>query len=300
MLVYLYILGSSTHPDYIKCPVPFYVDERAVFFGPCKTELRRQLRDQLLSRDCDDVTPNEELYLVGFNGASPKRKRKRKVVWAGRIERVMTFARAWDELVGPRYEALRNMSYGPLHVQPLRGDDGGLVGYRHTTRLHEDNCDWIKDLTEKGDPGPYHVVNETEIYVTDGTAWDVFERDACFLLENVFWARGSGIAVDEEIVEILREAQPDRRQEIDNYAVFGFRRDGSVDGRTGWWLEIKGNLARRLIAAIKRGARELEPVQDSVSTIEIQARCNCVRSKKRDLGQPPQPPSPPPRRKKIC
>jgi hypothetical protein len=305
MLAYLYIVGSSENPDYIECPVPFYVDESEVFFGPCKKDLRRRLRKRLLARDRDDATPGEDLYLVGFNAA--KDRQERKIVWAGRIKRVMTFARAWDELTGPRYEALRRSSdEGPLHVAPIRRDDGLHVGYRRVTQLHadrkrvDDPPRWIADLIGRAS-GRYRAVSETEIHVEDNLdPWDVFERDACFLLDNIFWAHGSGIEVKEELVEMLREAQPDRRQDIDSYAIFGLRRDGSADGRTGKWLEVKGDLARRLIAAIEKQARELEPVQAPLGRVEIQARCNRGCSKPREVDQPPQPPSSPPRRNKIC
>lgn len=292
-------MASSPDPDRIECPVPFLVDEDEIFFGPCKKDLRQQLRQRLLAPDRDVASPDEDLYLIGFNAGN--RGRKRKIVWAGRIKRAMTFACAWDELAGPRYEAIRNVSHGPLHVEPIRHGDGRLAGYRHATRLHahkrprrpHDLPRWIADLTSKT-PGPYRVENEKEIYVTTGLSpWHVFERDVCFLLENLFWASGSGIEVDDEIVAMLREAQPDRPSDtIDGYAVFGLRQDGSADGRTGSWLAVEeGGLVRRLLAAVEDRARRIAAAQGPFATPDPRTRCDHPRARKRDAGQP-TPPAP--------
>ena len=55
---------------------------------------------------------------------------------------------------------------------------------------------------------------------TAGSFAEAFDRDCCVLLENRFFARGQGIELDDQAVQILRDAQPDKPG-IDNYAVFG-------------------------------------------------------------------------------
>ena len=63
------------------------------------------------------------------------------------------------------------------------------------------------------------------------SAWTGFPRDVCLLFENVFFATGRGREVDDRLVSTLQAAQP--RQSVDKYAIFGYRANGTVDGRTG-------------------------------------------------------------------
>src|SRR5437762_1761836 len=65
--VYVYVLGASSNPDGVDCAVPWRVDEREIFFGPCKVPLREMLRPQLLRPDRDYVRPDRDIYFVGVN-----------------------------------------------------------------------------------------------------------------------------------------------------------------------------------------------------------------------------------------
>ena len=47
-----------------------------------------------------------------------------------------------------------------------------------------------------------------------------------------------------------RKTQPERK-DINKYAIFGRRSDGSADGRTGSWLEVTGESAEELVHLIK-------------------------------------------------
>lgn len=108
------------------------------------------------------------------------------------------------------------------------------------------------------------------------TSWEAFERDACFLLENVFYANGEGIDVSPDIVEVLQEAQPNCVPSvIDSYKVFGVRKDGSADGRTGSWLELDSTLSTRLLAIITKRAAELRPNQRPLVSLRAQPGCDC-------------------------
>lgn len=249
--VYLYIVTDwGSDPDGpICCPVPYRVDEREIFFGPCKTRLRQQIRDRYLSNDSTDCNePRDDIYVAGFSGGNASKVRK--VVWAGRLTRVMTFSRAWDALVGGRYKAMRAGKYSPLHVRPIK-ESGRLVGYKHINRLHKDKDKdkWVEDLV------PKTLCSVTRsgdrLLLKEGvSAWRGFPRDACLLLENIFFANGRGLAIDGDLLSILKMAQPDRN--VDRYAVFGYQRNGRVDGRTGNYLPLTGEHARRFIDWLRR------------------------------------------------
>src|SRR5437868_11105850 len=118
--VWIYVLNASKHPDRIDCAVPWLVDQAVIFFGPCKIRMRRQLRWEYLTEDCayrtvtDDL---DDLYIVGVNGSN--KEKTRKVVWAGRLSAVMTFAEAYTRLNGTRFRKLRASANSPLHVRPV-------------------------------------------------------------------------------------------------------------------------------------------------------------------------------------
>ncbi|MDA2930552.1 hypothetical protein MYX84_11495, partial [Acidobacteria bacterium AH-259-O06] len=43
------------------------------------------------------------------------------------------------------------------------------------------------------------------------SAWHGFPRDVCFLFENIFFATGKGLEIDDYAVTIFQDAQPKRR-----------------------------------------------------------------------------------------
>ena len=71
------------------------------------------LKDEILGSQ-QQAAPNEDLFVVGFNGANSDKVRK--VVWAGRIAHVMTFEHAFKTLTGRKYEQMREHKYSPLHL----------------------------------------------------------------------------------------------------------------------------------------------------------------------------------------
>ena len=247
--VYLYIVTEWPDPDgRIPCAVPYRVDDREIFFGPCKKRLRQQVRNRYLSASTDSDELRDDIYVAGFSGANDSKVRK--VVWAGRLTRVMTFSRAWDALVGGRYKAMRAGKYSPLHVRPIK-ENGRLVGYKHINRLHteKDEDEWVADLAPKK---PCYVTRfgDRLLLKRGVSAWRGFPRDACLLLENIFFANGRGLQVDGDLLSILKMAQPDR--DVDRYAVFGYQSNGHADGRTGNYLPLTGEYARRFIHWLQR------------------------------------------------
>jgi hypothetical protein len=241
-IAYLYVLGASKDPDHIRCVVPWKVDEEEIFFGPCKIPLREELRPILL-RGEDRGIPREDTYFVGFN--SLPASRTRKVVWAGRMLEAMSFGRARMSLSGPRYTRLQEKDWAtPLHLEPLDGT-GRPNGYRHVGREHLEDDAWLADILAE-DRSRVRVVGR-EVRLEPGTTWwDGFPRDVCFRFENVFFADGAGLEIDDELVGVLTDAQQDR-QGVGRTAIFGLDSAGRAYGRRGRWLPLESDHADRLV-----------------------------------------------------
>jgi hypothetical protein len=168
-------------------------------------------------------------------GAIPRRLRK--IVWAGKLIRAMTFANAYRELKGARFQKMRKWKYSPIHARPLEDRDR-FVGYEHFNLEHAKDDAWISDLVSSTRSRAVVQRGNQLILRAGFTPWTAFNRDACFLLENVFFARGNGIAIDSESVRILKRVHT--RSDMDSFAIFGYRKDGSADGLTGRYLTISG------------------------------------------------------------
>ena len=240
--VWIYTVSSSGDPDNVDCVVPLQVDDGLIFFGPCKTRIRERIRDDYLSKDCNHRRVNDDLFIVGINGAN--KERCRKVVWAGELTEVMTFAEAFSRLTASRFKELRDQSHSPLHVSPIQ-KNGKLVGYKHRGKQHLDGKLWISDLVS----GRSKIRPKGQrLMIPQGmTPWETFDRDCCMLLENRFFAQGQGIEFDEVALKILTEAQPGKSK-IDSYAIFGLAANGDANGLRGHYLKIDdGKLANRFV-----------------------------------------------------
>jgi hypothetical protein len=134
----------------MECLVPYQISEKVIFFGPCKKRLREWLRRRYLKAPEDDVSlpSSEDIFVAGVNGSNPQHNRKtdRKIVWAGRVSRVMTFETAYNDLTTPEFQEMRSCPLSPLHVEP-QYDTGRFSGYKHISLLHED-C-WVPDTTQR-------------------------------------------------------------------------------------------------------------------------------------------------------
>jgi len=255
----MYTLGASDDPDYVHCVVPWRVDESQIFFGPCKKRIREHIRRDLLKdRSHRKIsTTDEDIVVVGVNASNSQRVRK--IVWAGRLNEAMTFAKADQRLKGVRFRDLRQHPWSPLHVGPIM-ENGELVGYEHVSDEHSGRPkgkpydSWVYDLIANPNQDRVIVENDgeqdTRIMCLGVSPDQVLDRDCCFLLENIFFASGQGIKFDETALAILRQAQPDE-SEIDNYAVFGRDALGHVKGLRGTYLEISGPPAERFVKWLK-------------------------------------------------
>jgi hypothetical protein len=248
--VWMYVVASSHDPNNVCCPVPFRVDEDLVFFGPCKKRIRERLRKEFLMNGVthrEIGSSTENVFIVGVNASN--HQHIRKVVWAGKLSAVMTFAEAHGRLQQDRFRRLRVHPCSPLHVHPVRSKTGDLVGYTHVSSLHSMDREWVSDLVSPKAMPNVHVTGE-RLSLRRGTPYKTFDRDCCLLLENYFFAQGQGIEFDGEGLRILRRAQRNK-PEIDAYAVFGRTASGQVNGLRGTYLPIRGDVADRFVSWLK-------------------------------------------------
>lgn len=265
--VWMYVLDSSKDPDNVRCVVPWRVDEDLIYFGPCKRRLRERLRKEYLAGGCTYTTVNDDLYIVSVNGSNAKRIRK--VVSAGKLSEVMTFAEAAGRIDGEQFSELRDNPMSPLHVRPVI-EGGKLVGYRHVSFEHIEDNEWIADLTSK--PEKVGLTGRTIRLQPGALARDVFDRDCCMLLDNAFFAQGEGIQFDQEAVSILKAAQAGVTG-IDDYAVFGVDSVGQANGLRGRFLEIEGNVADRFLAWLRDRARRVTARQSGRDNEPVKRTC---------------------------
>jgi len=251
--VLMYVVAASPDPDNVRCKVPWRVDKDLIFFGPCKKRIRELLRKNYLLPDKSHSNVDEYTFIVGVNGSNPIQSRK--VVWAGKLSEVMTFAEADKRMQGDRFLKLREHSSSPLHVHRMV-ENGEFIGYEHVSNEHIKNDRWVLDLVSNS-ANPYIHVEGRKLIVQRGKIEQVFNRDCCMFLENRFFADGQGLEFDEEALEILRNAQPGKCG-IDRYAIFGRQKKGkgNAEGLVGRYLSITGELANRFVAWVEKRSGE--------------------------------------------
>jgi hypothetical protein len=243
----MYSLAASSDPDRVRCVVPWRVNAEEIFFGPCKKRIRELLRKRYLKRQhLNHCAANDDkLFIVGVNGSN--RSRTRKIVWAGKLTDVMTFAYAYEYMQAKaQYHELLEKPFSPLHVKPIH-ESGRLVGYKRWSTEHSKDGAWVLDLLSKADN---RIRVETNTLFLLGDEWDCLDRDCCMMLENLFFAEGQGLEIDKSGLEILRQAQP-KQSGIDPYAIFGRDSRNQPKGLRGTFLEISGPLADRFLEWLK-------------------------------------------------
>lgn len=245
--LFLYVMSASPKPDDVECLVPYSISHKEIFFGPCKKRLRKKLCDQYLETS-NDVNPNESIFVVGVNGSNPEKCRK--IIWAGRIIRLMTFEVAYNKLTASKYRQMRLENKSPLHVRPLYDNAGKFKGYEHCSLMHKKDDNWVLDFVTRRNNRYVRLEGKQLLLTPIESRYQALLRDCCFLLDNLFFAQGVGVPITIKILDILKETQPERK-DIDEYAIFGRRSDGSADGRTGCWLEVTGESAKELVHLIK-------------------------------------------------
>lgn len=255
MKVFVYVVDASKNPDAVECVVPYRVNDDMIFFGPCKKRLRENFYKWYLKKSSNgeaDVS-SENLYVIGVNGSNAEKKRK--IIWAGRVLKILTFERAYHCFsLDRRFEEMMQRQDSPLHLEPIYDSRKTFIGYRLCSTEHEKNDEWILDVAKKKNDPKIEIKNESLILRNPSKRKEIFLRDCCFLCENIFFARGKGIDIEADILNIFKMAQPNKRG-IDNYAIFGLRKNGSANGLTGNYLEISGTMAKEMIATVTKKAK---------------------------------------------
>lgn len=252
MKAYVYILGANKNLKGIT-GVPWEIDEKEIFFGPCKKRLRQYFRQFL---DEDRYFSNEfkdEYFLIGLNRLS--RDRKRKIIWTGKLATVMTFAYAYEHLKGARYLKMRNSKDSPIHVKPIK-EGRKLIGYESLNTMHRKNKKWISDLVSNQDSKKIKVKGNKIITNIGYTPFSAFNRDACLLFENIFFTNGKGIDIDKSILKIFQKSQ--KNIAIDAVAIFGKDKNGHPNGMRGSWFELDDQATKTIIALIKKKAETIK------------------------------------------
>ena len=260
--LYLYVVGACPDPDNIKgvCTVPWKINENEIFFGPCKKLLRERVRKDYIYPEKDRTGQDDETYIVGINAANGK---PRKVIWAGRLREVMTFEQAFDHFQGRKGEnnvnTMLDHNCSPMHVEPIRSD-GKLIGYRHTSDEHKEDNAWVMDLVRRKEPKGAKRKGDELRLVGDTDASKGFPRDACMILDNVFFAEGNGILLDGAALEVLKDFQTKelegehaykKRATIKAKSPFGVTKKGTVKGLRGTFLEMEGMYVRGFMSWLR-------------------------------------------------
>jgi len=229
--IFLYVDKAFKKPDRVEALVPFRVNDEHIFFGPALTTFRKALRKRFL-RHKDEMVPETEIYVVGVSDIS--KEGVRKVVWIGKMIRVMTFEVAFRLLENPEFESLINVevkgksgkNMSPMHVEPLELM-GNLSGYRRRSEFHnkvgKDKIpEWVKDVMNPRDKDSFMITTDQILLDDLSQRRKLLTRDCCFLCENIFFADGKGIDIGDEMVNVLDLWQPGK--EVDKVAIFGYKR----------------------------------------------------------------------------
>jgi hypothetical protein len=229
----------------------------------------REKFKHLISEDIKD-----DIYFIGLNADYTDletEKKVRKILWAGKMIKAMTFEMAYNSFnKNIKYSKMFNYDNSPVHVEPV-GD-----GYKLKSKLHAEKIRWVNDLIpqryfKNTENAKAELKNNVLIPKGELSMEEAFSRDACFLFENIFFAKDKGIDISDDILDVFKKAQKknDRSKTIDNYAVFGRNKNNIANGLAGKWLELDDTNTKALIRLIKTKALNISesniPVQSGQS-----------------------------------
>ena len=269
MKILAYILAASGRTDKIECSVPFKLNENKIFFGSCKRPLRKKFYLGYLKNSESGVeSPYEDIYILGFNASN--KERIRRIVWFGKIDKFFTYEKAWDVLKSEEgFDLMKNHrdKHGnicsPLNLKPIH-KNGKMIGYELYGTEHEEKDNWFKDVVPPrfapGGTKPKTIDEKGKksiILKEPDKRKDIFLLDCCFICKDIFFAEGEGIEIDDNIVNLLKEVQPEKKG-VDDYSVFGKGKKNKVIGLHGSWLEIEGENAEKLLKILYEKKDEIE------------------------------------------
>lgn len=275
MKVFVYVVSASKNPNDVECVVPYEVNNDLIFFGPCKKRLRENFYEKYLkdSPNGEKDVSSEDLYVIGVNGSN--QEKDRKIIWAGKVQKVLTFEKAYHSSSSDeRFKEMMQRQDSPLHLKPIYDNKETFIGYRLRSSEHEDDNKWVLDVAKKKDDPRIEIKNKSLILKDPSRRKEIFLRDCCFLCDNIFFAKGKGIDIDDEILNILKKAPKNKKDGMDHYAIFGLTANGSAYGFPGWWLDIDGKLAENLVRIVTEKAKKIGHTRKS-SKEDTLYRCKC-------------------------
>lgn len=282
--VWTYIVAASKSADEITCGVPFKINEDYIFFGPCMKNYRRSLYEQYLKNEKigrKDI--DEHIYFLGISGSKVKNAKRdeiRKILWFGKLLSVFTFEYMHtfidsleDKKEKTDFEEMRACDKSPLHILPVIKNDM-FIGYKSRETYHKNK--WFEDFTSE--KSKLKIFNGKRIELKNPEErFDIFDKDCCLLFNNIFYAEGQGIEIDNETLNIFKEHPKlsSRADTITNpYFIYG--KAGASDkaiGLQGNGLKFKGRLSKKLINCLMRKIQSLEKVTHPETKIHTFDSC---------------------------
>ena len=222
------------------------------------------------SKNPDNVL-DQELYVMGLNGSN--NKGIRKILWLGKITKLLTFEMAYHSFVkNTAFKTMVKAPYSPLHVEPLYDQNNKFKGYKLISKLHKEDNEWIKDIAMSNFKGIQY--DSKSFKLKDGFSRTILDKDCCFVCENIFFAEGKGLEIDGKLLQLFKDAQPG--EDVDEYGIFGRDVNNNAKGRRGSFLEITdSNIITKFVSFISSKSREIPNPIPYLTTSKKYSKRSC-------------------------
>lgn len=251
--------------DIVK--VPYRINSETIFFGPCSILLREEFFKKYKNKLFEETPKGEykvkeQIYLVGVNAVRRNVHAFRKIIWIGKIRVLYTFEKAFNIFSKKKeFSKMMDEEESPMHLEPLYNSNQIFVGYKHRNKFHNyfgktrngRFPKWVLDITRY----PYHSkinidyvgkkVSIKNKYFEERK--DLFSRDCCFNCDNLFFAEGTGLKINDDLLRIFKIAQKNDPS-IDNYNIFGKDIKDNPKGRRGVPLRISDDLGNEFMKIV--------------------------------------------------
>ena len=267
--VWTYIVAASKSANNLTCGVPYKVNDDFIFFGPCMKNYRKSLYEKYLKNEkVEKKNIDDDIYFLGMSGSKVKNAKKyeiRKILWFGKLLSVFSFG-AMHKFIDSiekkslniDFKKMRKLSDSPLHIQPII-ENYQFKGYELRSTYHRGK--WFKDIAT--DKSKLKICNEKKVELkTPEEQFQVFDKDCCLLFQNLFYAEGKGLEIDNEILNIFKE-HPKLSLRADTitspYFIYGKIKDTrNAIGLQGKGLKFKGLLSQKLLDCLLERIRNIK------------------------------------------
>jgi len=284
IIVYIYILGSGNiyngKNDAVSSLVPYKINEKELFFGPCKRKIREEIKKTYL-KNLDYIYSNQlnsDIYLIGINPNIQGSGEIRQLLFGGKVQEIFTFKYAWEKYnkASKNINQVKKMIYGtknilfgcghekkenlidnkqeiqsPLHLKPIIKEKK-YIGYEHRTKMHEK--DWIRDILTDNEQIKLRRIKDVDLVIQqnkikkqiDELQLD-FGRDCCFSLENIFFSDKRDphpIPLDDTFFTLIKNGLENPKG-ADLKSPFGYNKKGYKFGKMD--VKLVGENGRKFI-----------------------------------------------------